>query len=212
MNCRSFLGEYDPTFNVEEFRKFFENGMDRTLYRSYRLILEKNLDWDKLKKIVRKLEDISGVDEVGANLENLRLGDKKGCHHCHHIGEEQYRQPPRQPQRRSGTGVTNAGYGVNRPVKNYYQKPNTNFYRGNQYRTPQNDQSFSQRPQTRRFQSGPTPPPRRRYDQHQVRFLPNTRNTDGRPRCFRCNKIGHFAVTCCQNGNEHSNSNGRRNN
>lgn len=134
---QTVFGEYDPLFNIEEFRKFFENGMDKLLYKSYRLILDDELDWDKFKKIVRKLEDITILDEVNVSLKELRLGeegDNRHCHECHQM-REQFRQPDEQPHRRYRSDVTymehtNQRYG--RP-RNNYRDVDANSHGNNQY-------------------------------------------------------------------------------
>ncbi|KAG5864644.1 hypothetical protein JTB14_028359 [Gonioctena quinquepunctata] len=57
-DLKTLFYEYDPNLNPEDFRKFFENGIRPNVYWAYRLIREDNINMDKFKDIVLRLEDV----------------------------------------------------------------------------------------------------------------------------------------------------------
>lgn len=194
---QAIFADYDPTFDIEEFRKFFENGMDKDLYRSYRLVLEEDLDWDKFKKIVKKLEDISASPDIGIPMQSLKISDDSKCHHCHHnCGQgNQDAQIEKQERERGHQYSQDGNYRGHRT-------------RGNWSRSNA-QQRFGPGPRNRRYQEGQHLQAGRNNSYHQ-RYPPNTRSSDGRPRCFLCNKVGHFVVSCPENRRQHPNTDGRR--
>lgn len=203
---QTIFADYDPTFNVDEFRKFFEHGMDRDLYRSYRLVLEEDLDWEKFKKIVKKLEDISIVPVVSEALQALTISEGGKCHHCHHSYTQGNQDNPANGHERERF------LPQSRHENNYYRGPNPRNFQGNRNRVPFNaERTFQPRTQSSRgYQRGPQFNDVRN-NQGQRRVFSSTRNSDGRPRCFLCNKVGHFVISCPENRRKSPNANGRRN-
>lgn len=172
---QELFAEYDQQFRVEEFRKFFETGMAREFYNSYRLIMDDDMSWERLKVIVNKLDDVVQREPTReARPTGNTEPQQFGCNHCQHHSEPHY-APPRYNQRGS------------------YGPPRQGYHASRSYNQEQT----------------------RLQDRHYVP-TPRTRNIDGRPRCFRCNRIGHYAVSCPENynthqRNQHPNGSGRQN-
>ncbi|KAG5891781.1 hypothetical protein JTB14_006175 [Gonioctena quinquepunctata] len=79
------------------------------------------------------------------------------------------------------------------------------------YQSPRNDRDYSSNYRaTNLRQSNDYQSPRKKErPAHHITAHLNTRTNDGRPRCYQCNRVGHYAAACRDNGN-HPNANGRR--
>lgn len=67
----NLFGEYDPSLDLDNFKKYFENGLSKDLYTHYRLIVEDRTDWKGFKKMIDQLEDIA--------LHTHKMKKESGC-------------------------------------------------------------------------------------------------------------------------------------
>jgi Retrotransposon gag protein len=212
-DLQALFGEYDPSYNVEEFRKFFENGLRSELYPSYRLILDDNLDWKKLNKIVNKLEDISQTTKSFADIQkSMNSKNDQKCQHCdgnneslnsqfkHSDNQGNYNFNPRQNQRfNQFENARNKTYYTSKQPQNQYNYQQTYRNGGYQQRKDNNksqNNSYGSQQQGTTFYNN-------KFRQNNREF--NSRTHDGRVRCYYCKKIGHHGSVCRikpQNPNE----------
>ncbi|KAG5881319.1 hypothetical protein JTB14_025704 [Gonioctena quinquepunctata] len=74
---QTLFEDFDTNFELEKFRKFFENGIRKEYYQNYRLLLGENMDWEDFKRIIDKLEDISKQDVLETSLNNMTISAEK---------------------------------------------------------------------------------------------------------------------------------------
>ncbi|KAJ8976199.1 hypothetical protein NQ317_018865 [Molorchus minor] len=222
---QTLFGEYDPAFDVENFRKFFENGINRNFYQNYRLILEDNIDWDGFKKIINKLEDISSEAQTNdISFNNLSLNETNIlANPIRCLCSCRSQNPQIQTNYASNTNrqnLDNRNYGQRNPFQRYgnnfngsgnQRQPIRNYYNynqvGNRYQ-PRQPVPHMQRQQGN-FRNNGGRPEIPRYNQFHTsgprNQVPTTRNHDGRPRCYICNRLGHAAAGCRERPNHYPN-------
>jgi Retrotransposon gag protein len=225
---QNIFGEYDETYNLTSFKKYFENGLDKSYYANYRLLLEEDSDWDDYKKIINKLDDIK-LQEQATSSSNNGIHQEVNNPSCqckcsqpagYDSGNSYY--PPRQYipkqnyQRYPGSNGFNGNFQRQSPR---YNTNNWNNYRGspNRYRNTNGPNTYRQfYPQSQQGNMNQTyhNSSYRNYNQtdtgrgnnrdsNKDRYnYEQTRHHDGRPKCQICHRIGHSATTCRQNPNE----------
>ncbi|KAG5875604.1 hypothetical protein JTB14_009755 [Gonioctena quinquepunctata] len=126
---QTLFEDFDTNFELEKFRKFFENGIRKEYYQNYRLLLGENMDWEDFKRIIDKLEDISKQDVLETSLNNMTISAEKqqtcNCSCKNNIGLQ---NPPRSnfnPNfRQTGTRSFQHPPRFSHPQNYSYTRPN----------------------------------------------------------------------------------------
>lgn len=223
-DLQALFGEYDPTYNITDFKKYFENGLKRSMYPNYRLLMEDNLDWQKMNQIINKLDDISSIQAVTDNTTHTPCNCiHQACHipipgnvNCHNlqwnVRPGHQNQKIHYNQRQFYNNGGNQRYqNQSRPYQGSPQRSNPPRYQQQGRDLRQN--SFFQAKQNNQPQDGRTQFNQSNgYMGNHHNGPPNTRTNDGRPRCYYCGRIGHMANVCRSRPNQgsHPNPEGRR--
>lgn len=189
-NLQNMFGEFDPTNDIEEFRKFFENGLRTELYTNYKLLLEDHMNWGKFNKLINKLEDISNYNKDREQCNNQPLINTT-CQNCH-CTRYNYQGPLGRYKQMHNPPQFQVNNRTNPPIQHVQQRHNTNNYNLNNPSSSRNlDFNWRISRNTRTNNN-----PNQKRNQEQVLQQRNLRTHDGRIRCYRCNRIGHHGSNC----------------
>lgn len=198
--------EIDPEMPFETFRDHFENGLHPSYYETYYLMSTSDMSHEQLKSLVLKLSDVREralVKEMTSQTSLLSIADEprqyrnEGNRNQQHNNGPRYQdrfqqrrtyQPPRQNYRPVDRtrGGGRGGFSRNNPSFR------GSFNQGNQSRHRNFERNSDRRPDMRYSNRN------RSNSRGDTRNdLPNTRCSDGRPRCNSCNRCGHY--TCNEN-------------
>ncbi|KAJ8912474.1 hypothetical protein NQ315_014574 [Exocentrus adspersus] len=158
-DLQTLFGEYDPSFDVDQFRNYFENGIHPDHYQHYRLLMDEDTSWDKFKGIIRKLEDISAQKKTSeAVAVPTNTIQNHNCS-CSHSNNNNMNNLPNRggnnwaPRYQTGSNFNSRSQYT--PL-NQYRPPNTVQYRNSQ--SQDNNRSYN----TRYYQNR-GPPRRNQY-------------------------------------------------
>lgn len=186
--------EVQDDMPFENFRDKFENGLHPLFHENYYLLCSANMTMATLKSIVFKLHEIrerAMTNEMTKMVSSLSLERKEERHSPHNT-----LLPPKYQQRRSY---------------------NNQQDRGNDYRNFNNGHRPSFNQSYRKFNNNNYNNSRNFQLNNKNVSAPPTRTADNRPRCYKCNRIGHYAGSCrinaphnYENSWRHPNEKGQR--
>ncbi|KAJ8928977.1 hypothetical protein NQ314_018382 [Rhamnusium bicolor] len=212
--------EYDQTLNPQKFIKFFEEGLTQeATYHYYWLthppnhtpttLMEIKELATTIDKAPRRCQEQTPPQYAPQSQQNYQPSQQN-------INTEDtpgFSRKPLQPRRHYET----------RKFPNQYGQYNQNRNLYNSERSYQNSPTRQHQPPTtsREFVStnqrgrniGQTNTYRgNNYQRPPLNTnLPMTRTTDNRPKCYNCNRLGHFATTCPNAARSYPNGRGRQN-
>ncbi|KAG5878825.1 hypothetical protein JTB14_014223 [Gonioctena quinquepunctata] len=210
----------DTNFELEKFRKFFENGIRKEYYQNYRLLLGENMDWEDFKRIIDKLEDISKQDVLEISPEQHdNFSEKQQTCNCsckNNIGlqnpldltstqfqanrDQELPTTPGSVTHKTTPILSQLFYTPQTRIPFAPRQPSINFIKITTQIIPSKAKLLLHSFYTKISKYSPVQPcPKnttQSYPPRNQNFIPNTRTNEGRPKCQICNRIGHSALTC----------------
>lgn len=209
--------DYDQSLNINEFKKFFEKGLqEEAAYHYYWLTNTPNTPPTTMEQLKSLAVTIDKAPKRSS--QELRQMTQRLPRSTQASGNPiQWANPGRRQfpmQHESNTFLQSQ-------PENLYQR-SQDHYRGNPQNLPRYNQEFRRNMDQCRERTedrlnynqgkvnyttyngtgnsnGPREPPNQRYQNiglEDTRRLPETRAANNRPRCYRCDRVGHFAVSC----------------
>ena len=204
--------EIDENMPFETFREYFENGLNPSFYETYYLMCDSNMTYNSLKTLVFKLSEVREralLKQITSQTSLLAISDdnQRDQHERGKPGTQRHNQQGKRGKNQNYYRRDNAQRNLSKgngfyggEHKKTYRDTNRNYGQNyNQNYKRHYGRNYSQN-YNRSSRGGHGNGPAREWQRQRARNdLPNTRHSDGRPRCYDCNKIGHYS---CGNQNQ----------
>lgn len=174
--------ELDPNMTFDKFKEHFEEGLHPSYFEMYYMMCQPTMEMDDLKALIIKISGIKEKALVAQMSQQTAFLTINPKESTSDIQRNSERRNSIQDEYRNENRYNTR---ENSDRNNYRQERN---YRRN------------------RLNSNERRPPK----QYGRTNLPPTRTSDGRTRCFICNKPGHYAATCWYNDEERTSQNDKR--
>ena len=193
--------DVDPLMDDSQFIKYFERGLHPKFYTNYQLSKHDCTTIYDLTTIIDKLEKIDKNTSTSIN----ELRPKTPFSPNGYVNTRSPPFPPSNPNFRPRHPFAPPNQNFQHRHPSSFSTPSSNTNRFSRFTLPRN---FTNMQYSSNFQN---PNRSQNFSRNQNQYLPVTRTNNGRPRCYNCNRIGHFANTCRLQQHSPPNDQGRQN-